>query len=112
MATHPRILVWRTPMTEEPDGLYTRHMVSWLDTTEWLSTRFMKLSCTCPELCPGDLSGPLPQKGGGEWAQRGSRVAGVRSWHHPPPPKRQDASGSLTVGPRTEPFPRPQSAHL
>ena len=79
MATHPRILAWRTLWTEEPDGLHTVHRVSGLDTTEWLSTRFMKLSWTFPELCPGDLSGPLPQKGGGEWAQGGSQAASVRS---------------------------------
>ena len=33
MATHPRILAWRTPWTEEPGGLQSKE----LDTTEQLN---------------------------------------------------------------------------
>ena len=34
MAAHSRILAWRIPWTEEPDGLHTVHGVTELDTTE------------------------------------------------------------------------------
>ena len=38
MATHPSILAWKIPWTEEPDGLHTIHGVSESDTIEQLST--------------------------------------------------------------------------
>ena len=34
MATHSRILAWRTPWTEEPGRLYAVHRVTESDTTE------------------------------------------------------------------------------
>ena len=37
-ATHPSILAWKIPWTEEPDGLHTIHGVSESDTIEQLST--------------------------------------------------------------------------
>ena len=40
MATHPSILAWEIPWTEEPGGIV--HRVAEVDTTEWLSTHTMK----------------------------------------------------------------------
>ena len=34
MATHPSILAWRIPWTEEPGGLHTIHRIAELDLTE------------------------------------------------------------------------------
>ena len=38
MATHPRILAWKIPLTEEPGGLHMVHrVVKELDTTEHMA---------------------------------------------------------------------------
>ena len=42
MATHPSILAWRIPWTEEPGGLQSVGSQE-LDTTEWLSLHFTSL---------------------------------------------------------------------
>ena len=43
MATHSRILTWRSPWTEEPGGLYSPWDRKELDTAERLTLSYMKM---------------------------------------------------------------------
>jgi len=61
MATHSRVLAWRIPWTEEPDGLQSMGSQSQMQLTLSLSWLYMLrlVSRSCPTLCdPKDWSPP------------------------------------------------------